>query len=77
MALDMMSAIEAINSCEYLHLDAVTEPRVHQLRVVILEGRTGEVISEEVLRAEPDDSEMTPYFSRGVFAGGLERGLND
>jgi hypothetical protein len=51
-----MSGIEAINSCEYLYLDAATEPQVNQLRVVILEARTGEVISEAKLRAEPDET---------------------
>jgi hypothetical protein len=50
----MMSAIDAIRSSRYLYLEAVTEPRDNQLRLVILEATTGDTIGEETLAAEPD-----------------------
>jgi hypothetical protein len=52
----MVSVIEAIRSCSYLYLDAITELQVNQLRIVILEARAGAVISEAELQAEPDET---------------------
>jgi hypothetical protein len=52
----MMSAIDAIRSCEHLYLEAITEHQVNQLRIVILEARAGEVISDAELQAEPDET---------------------
>jgi hypothetical protein len=59
----MVSAIQAIRSCEYLYLGALTEPQVNQLRVIILEARAGDAITDAELRAEPD--EMLRSISKG------------
>jgi hypothetical protein len=52
----MTSAIDAIRSCKYLYLDAITEPQENQLRILILEATTGATLSEEQLVAEPDET---------------------
>jgi hypothetical protein len=59
----MMSAFDAIGSCKYLYLDAVSEPQINRLRVVILEAATGDTLSEEVLAAHTDET------VRSVLAG--------
>ena len=51
----MTSIIDAIRSCKYLYLGAISEPRENQLRVVILEATTGSTLGEEKLAAVPDE----------------------
>lgn len=51
-----MSAIDAIQSCEYLYLDGISEPQINELRIVILEAKTGDVITDAALAAEPDET---------------------
>lgn len=48
----MTTAIDAIRSCEYLYLDAISEPEQNQLCIVILEATTGAELSEQQLTAE-------------------------
>jgi hypothetical protein len=52
----MNAAIDAIRSCKYLWLDAISEPQDNQLRITILEATTGDLVSEPALAAEHDEA---------------------
>lgn len=49
-----VSLIDSIRSCEYLYLESITEPRVNEIRVVLLEAVAGPVIDADKLAAESD-----------------------
>jgi hypothetical protein len=52
----MTNEIDAIRSCKYLYLDAISEPEDNQLRIVILEATTGATVSEQQLAAEDNEA---------------------
>ena len=50
----MNSPFDGICSCKYLYLESLDEPRVNELKVVLLEARSGEPLSEKELAMESD-----------------------
>ena len=50
----MNSLVDEIRSCEYLYLDALTEPNVNEIRIVLLEGVVGPLIGAAELTSEQD-----------------------
>ena len=50
----MNSLIDRIRSCDYLYLDALTEPSVNEIRIVLLEAKAGSPIDADTLSSESD-----------------------
>jgi hypothetical protein len=50
----MNTLADIIGSCDYLYLDALTEPSVNQIRIVLLEGAAGPPVDADALASEPD-----------------------
>jgi hypothetical protein len=50
----MNSLIDSIRSCDYLYLDALTEPSVNEIRIVLGEAKAGSAIDADTLASESD-----------------------
>jgi hypothetical protein len=64
----MTSPFDGIRSCDYLYLGSLEEPRVNELRIVVLEARSGEPLSEADLASESDPA------LRSILTGGRRIG---
>jgi hypothetical protein len=50
----MNSLVDRIRSCDYLYLDALTEPSVNEIKIVLLEAKAGSPIEADALESQSD-----------------------
>lgn len=50
----MNSLVDPVRSCEYLYLDALTEPGVNQIKILLREAVAGPPVGADTLASEPD-----------------------